>query len=231
MSKIKLNTFHLKIIALICMVVDHFAYIFLAASTPAYVVMRCVGRLAAPIFWFCLAEGYKHTSNKGEYLKRLFFSSLIMGLGNMLISIFLDINISFTTPNMFFAMTLMIVIIELISMIRNEKTLYLRCLSCISLVFAVLAILQLAEYKAFILASVLIFYFVENKFLKCSLFCCFSFILSILYLNIYQMFMMFAVIFFIFYSNEKPKHSLKFFFYIFYPIHFWILCIICYLIQ
>ena len=58
----KFNTFHLKLIAMIFMIIDHIAYFLMPANSMLWLIMRCIGRLAAPMFWFCFVEGYKHTS-------------------------------------------------------------------------------------------------------------------------------------------------------------------------
>ena len=69
-----MSTFALKIFALICMVIDH-----IGAFIPGMPVqMRWIGRLAAPIFMFCLCEGMDHTSNEKKYLARLYSAGVIM---------------------------------------------------------------------------------------------------------------------------------------------------------
>ena len=71
-----MTTFLLKILALICMVLDHIgAYI---PDVP--VQLRWIGRIAAPVYVFCLCEGIDHTSNEKKYLFRLYVSSVIMAV-------------------------------------------------------------------------------------------------------------------------------------------------------
>ena len=57
----------LKGIAAALMLTDHVGAILL----PEVLVLRCVGRLAFPIFAFFIAEGYAHTRNFGRYFRRL----------------------------------------------------------------------------------------------------------------------------------------------------------------
>ena len=57
----------LKCIAAALMLTDHVGAILL----PEVPVLRCVGRLAFPIFAFFIAEGYAHTRNFGRYFRRL----------------------------------------------------------------------------------------------------------------------------------------------------------------
>lgn len=57
----------LKGIAAALMLTDHVGAILL----PEVPVLRCVGRLAFPIFAFFIAEGYTHTRDFGRYFRRL----------------------------------------------------------------------------------------------------------------------------------------------------------------
>ena len=57
----------LKCIAAALMLTDHVGAILL----PEAPVLRCVGRLAFPIFAFFIAEGYAHTRDFGRYFRRL----------------------------------------------------------------------------------------------------------------------------------------------------------------
>ena len=71
-----MSIFSLKVFALVCMVIDH-----IAAYLPDMPVqMRWIGRIAAPIFIFCLCEGVDHTSNEKKYLFRLYIGSVIMAV-------------------------------------------------------------------------------------------------------------------------------------------------------
>ena len=57
----------LKCIAAVLMAVDHVGAILL----PEVLVLRCIGRLAFPIFAFFIAEGYAHTRDFWRYFRRL----------------------------------------------------------------------------------------------------------------------------------------------------------------
>lgn len=57
----------LKLIAAALMLIDHVGAILL----PETVILRCIGRLAFPIFAFFIAEGYAHTQSFGRYLLRM----------------------------------------------------------------------------------------------------------------------------------------------------------------
>lgn len=67
-----LTGFHLKLIALAAMIVDHVGAVF-----PTSDALRVVGRLAFPIYAFLIAEGCHHTRNRQNYLIRLGLFALI----------------------------------------------------------------------------------------------------------------------------------------------------------
>lgn len=61
----KLNSNHLKIIAIIAMTIDHATDLFYPAfpAQPLPIALHILGRLTAPIMWFFVAEGYYYTRN------------------------------------------------------------------------------------------------------------------------------------------------------------------------
>lgn len=69
----------LKIIAIISMTLDHvISVIFPNYPTDWWIILfHILGRLAAPIFWYMVAEGYYYTHNVKKYLFRLFIFSII----------------------------------------------------------------------------------------------------------------------------------------------------------
>lgn len=67
----------LKWIAILSMMTDHFACVFLQEETKLYVFLRLLGRIAFPIYAFLLTEGFLHTTNVKKYLQRLFFFALL----------------------------------------------------------------------------------------------------------------------------------------------------------
>lgn len=71
-----LTAFHLKVAALITMVIDHTAAVF---SFPQSVdtLMRSIGRIAFPIYAFFIAEGCRHTRSREKYMLRLGLFGLI----------------------------------------------------------------------------------------------------------------------------------------------------------
>ncbi|WP_325200269.1 TraX family protein [Oscillibacter sp.] len=67
----------LKWIALALMVLDHIHYMFAyTGRAPEWFSM--LGRLAAPLFLFCLAEGFSHTHDRRKYFIKVYAIHLLM---------------------------------------------------------------------------------------------------------------------------------------------------------
>lgn len=67
----------LKIIAIVSMVIDHCAYFLMENGTLLYDAMRCVGRIAFPVFAFLVVEGFAYTKNRKRYFAQLLVFALI----------------------------------------------------------------------------------------------------------------------------------------------------------
>lgn len=57
----------LKVIAMISMVIDHIALYMMEHGTVLYETMRCIGRIAFPVFALLIAEGFIHTRSRYRY--------------------------------------------------------------------------------------------------------------------------------------------------------------------
>ena len=68
-----LNGFHLKLIAICTMFIDHLGYTLF----PGDLWLRCVGRVAFPIFCFLIAEGCVYTHDRRKYALRLLAFALL----------------------------------------------------------------------------------------------------------------------------------------------------------
>lgn len=71
----------LKVIAIIAMTIDHIAWMgienYSQAETALQIILHCIGRLTAPIMFFFVAEGYRHTRSFRKYLLRLAVLSVV----------------------------------------------------------------------------------------------------------------------------------------------------------
>ena len=72
----------LKVIAMVSMTIDHIAYYILdqqleMGDSWLYETMRCIGRLAFPIFAFLIIEGYHHIQHIGRYMTALLVTAVV----------------------------------------------------------------------------------------------------------------------------------------------------------
>lgn len=227
---IKINSLYLKLFAVCFMTVDHVAYYFLLPNSEVYIIMRMIGRLAAPLFWFCFVEGYKRTSNRNRYKLRLLIAASIMSVGNLLLHALLGLDkLSILIPNMFLSFLISALIIDTIEdCIKSKEQIKIISLFVLSVILIVFAC-KFCEYSYFIVSFILVFYFIKNNTIKNILFVVSATILSIVEKNFLQIFSILAVLFFVNYDNSKPKYSFKYLFYLFYPLHIWLFVVSAFL--
>lgn len=75
----KLNSNHLKLIAIVAMTVDHIADLLYPGMPNNIIsnIFHIIGRLTAPIMLFFICEGFFYTKNLKKYITRLFIFALI----------------------------------------------------------------------------------------------------------------------------------------------------------
>lgn len=69
----RLNSNHLKFIAIAAMTVDHIADLLFPCfpANPIAIIMHLIGRITAPIMWFFICEGFHYTHNLKKYIARM----------------------------------------------------------------------------------------------------------------------------------------------------------------
>ena len=75
----KLNSNHIKLIAIIAMTIDHIADLLYPGMPNNIIsnIMHIIGRITAPIMFFFICEGFYYTKDLKKYITRLFIFSLI----------------------------------------------------------------------------------------------------------------------------------------------------------
>ncbi|GAA0222972.1 TraX family protein [Metaclostridioides mangenotii] len=219
----KFDSFTLKIIAIITMLLDHIYTYIGQSSLNIPIWFGYLGKLAAPIFFYLIVEGYFHTSNRLKYLTRLASFGLLM----IVIDKVININ-----NNIFLSLTLSIIIMMLIDTIRFGKSNKIAVFSAIALI-GCSSIYLFTEASIYGLIMTLTFYFCRDY--KILLALCYI-LLSIfpifpalstkdayeqLFLYDYQWMMIFAIIPILMYNGKLglKNNFTKWMFYIFYPLH------------
>jgi len=75
--KVGMSANTLKLIAIFAMLTDHIAWGFVPTASVSGEIMHIIGRLTAPIMCYFIAEGYHHTHNIKKYALRLGIFALI----------------------------------------------------------------------------------------------------------------------------------------------------------
>lgn len=72
-----IDSYYLKWIAIISMVVDHCTWVFVPTNSVLGCILHTIGKITGPVMFFFIAEGYHHTHNLKKYMLRLFIFSII----------------------------------------------------------------------------------------------------------------------------------------------------------
>ena len=225
------NAFTLKIIMVLLMVFDHIAQFI--PGTPYW--FHWFGRIVAPIFFFLLTEGYNHTRDRIAYMKRLFIWAGIMFLGNRILFLIIRRE-PLIFNNIFFSMALGIALLIVLEN-HNSKEGKDSTRSTL-LILLILFCSSFAEGSIISTAIILIFHYLKEDKIKMSMaYIAISTIFlqgGFSYKNLFilnpQWMMVFSLPFILMYNGKRGK-NIKYFFYVFYPIHIWVLYIIGYFIE
>lgn len=219
--------FQLKVMMVICMLIDHIAEFI--PGIPLW--FRYIGRLAAPVFCYLLVEGFIHTSSRKKYMKRLVTGGIIMIVGSNILTYIFNRSVMITN-NIFLAMAVSIAILNVIEWKQKEDS---NKVIAIAGIVALFIVSLVTEGGPFMPVLALIFYYNRDNKVKLSLwYTGVSLMILIgpadslyesLFIKNFQWMMVFALPFMLMYNGERGRKA-KYFFYIFYPTHIWILYVL-----
>ncbi len=213
------NSFALKVIAVMGMSLNHIGYIFQEALPfEIYALLITCGGLTFPIMAFLVAEGYKHTSDYLRYSLRLLIFAVISQIPY---SVFIGAG-----GNILFTLLLGLIVIRLYSFVKRKSLILL----FFPLVIGLNVFLDWSPYGA-----LMVFWF--HWFRNTSFRVVAPFLLPATYelMKVFEYFesmqvviipnLLFtyvgcsmAIVLLYFYNGKQGK-KLKYFFYIFYPAH------------
>ncbi len=230
-----MSGFVLKVIACIAMFCGHLPF----ANGSLAIPFIFIGRLAFPIFAFLISEGYVHTKSFKKYLTRLIVLALISQLPAYLLffNSFSDLYL-----NIYFTLALGLISIRVYDKVKNKYASFIMIF-----ILAFLAQISGCDFGAIGVLMILFFFITKNHnraFLILS-----QFVLMVLLfvddftlypLTIERIFYygtnlvvtISSLILIVLYNGKRGKNSkqIQLGFYLFYPIHLILLCLIKYFI-
>ena len=227
----------LKLIAMVAMVFDHVGDNFF----PDQVWMRVIGRIAMPIFAFCIAEGFSHTRDQKKYLLRMVVFALVSEIPFDLVTAgkvleFSHQNIMFTFSWAILGLLLYEKLTRRAEKVRNDqkqvtqgqarerqmmvKTGFIQGF-VILLAFIALSIFLGLDYNFLAVSLIFIFYLLRDKALSLRNLAGMAIHVLLRNMGIYW-FGLLGFLPLFFYSGKKGK-GLKWLFYTFYPGHLFLI--------
>ncbi len=220
-----MTIFIIKIIACVTMVLDHIKY---AIPETEGILTNYFGRLAFPLYAFLLTEGYVHTKDLKKYYYRMIIFAIISQIPFML---FRTLVGEWKMLNIMFTLLLGLIAITVYD---KEKRKYISIPIIILLIW--MGKILKVDYGWYGVTTVILLYLLKNN----KSFIPFSYLLLLIvyyYSRIKSFNFGTEIILYILFSwsstfimmiyNGKEGKKLKYFYYIFYPLHM----IIIYLIS
>ena len=208
----------LKLIAMIAMVFDHVGDNYFPGQT----WMRIIGRMALPIFAFCIAEGFSHTHDRLKYLKRMILFALVSEIPFDLVTA--GKVLEFTHQNIMLTFAWAIGGLMLFEKLGRKKAVAWLLLA----VMAVLSVLLGMDYNFLAVGLIDIYYLLRNKAPYLNNLAAAVYHVLLRNVGIYW----FGLLGFlpVFLYNGKRGRGLKWLFYVFYPGHLLLIWLVRYLI-
>ena len=222
-----LNGNQLKVIAMTAMTIDHLTSVIWPNYPKEWwiLALHIIGRMAAPIFWFFIAEGYHYTRNWKKYAARLLLFAVISHFAY---------NFAFGIPFVPFQNSVLnqtsviwslfwgliaLVIQERSGLKQWQKTVVICVILVISFCsdwscIAVLAIMEIAENRGNFKKQV------SGMMLWVAVYAVVYMLFIDLVYGMMQLFVVLTVPLLRIYNGEKGKWSgMKYLFYLYYPLH------------
>ena len=246
-KKITLGIFSnntLKIIAAIAMVCDHAGVLLF----PKFTILRIIGRLAFPIFAYLIAEGAKHTRNKLRHLIVFASFAAIIQAVYFLVNPSLEMSVMVT-------FTLSLLMIYALDALKNsffakkpsKRRIALTAVLFVGSVALTILLDRVVDLDYGLSGALLpifpaiftapkaegtpaIFKKADTKLIRVAATALGVIALSIDYGG-HQFFSLLAIPLLILYSEKRGKLNMKYFFYIFYPLHLVLLYLIAILMR
>ncbi|WP_252236004.1 TraX family protein [Clostridium sp. ZS1] len=224
----KLNSFTLKTFAIIAMIMDHIFTYLMSTSIHVPLWFSSIGKLASPIFFYLIVEGFFHTKSRKRYFARLAFFGGVMIILDTILGIHNNIFLSLSLS------VLLLICIDYFRNIEDKRKKFLFIIPILGIGFLYFN----TEASIYGFVETLIFYFCREK----------KVLLSILFVSFYGLFLatvlqaknpliftvnnqwmsVFAIIPILMYNGKLGLKNTftKWMFYIVYPLHLTIIILL-----
>lgn len=241
-----MTSFALKLIAAITMLIDHTGLILFPKAT----IFRVIGRLAFPIYAYCIAEGFRHTKSRLKYFLRIFILGALC-----------QVVYTFVTSDVYIGILLVfsmsIVIMALadsaktalggktspissllksklgLSLSKKQDTVLSVTLTLLAGVAAYLLCIHVeVDYGFFGIMLPVFTSLFENRKQRLVMFsaCLIALCIDLTDVMMIQYWSLATIPLIATYNGERGRHGMKYFFYVFYPLHLVVLYGIQYLL-
>lgn len=220
-----MSSFVIKIIAAASMLIDHMGLLLF----PQYRFMRILGRLAFPLYAFCIAEGFYYTRDR----KRYFWQIFVLGLACQIVYFIADGSMYLGVLIAFSLSILLMWTLDGVKKALAAKDGTMKAAAIFVLSLAAVAALchfMTVDYGFVGILLPVLAFASDKKWLRLGLF---SLGLVALCAVIYcsggldvQWWALAALPLLALYNGKPGKYRMKYFFYVFYPAHLAILYLI-----
>ena len=223
-----LNGNHLKLIAAVTMLLDHAGILLF----PRVQLLRVIGRLAYPIFAFMIAEGCRYTKNRLRYFLMVF----CLGVGCQLVYFFVG---GAAYLNILLTFSVSILLIYILQEMYRAQTKKKEALWSVLFAAGFLSAYGIQHIITMdygfwgIMVPVFVSFAHQRKFPRWASVVLLGVGLVLLGADMggIQHWALLAVPLLLLYSGERGKYKMKYFFYIFYPVHLAVLQGIAWLVR
>ncbi len=210
----------LKLIAAFTMFIDHAGLIVFGNA----LWMRTVGRLAFPLYAFFIAEGFRHTKSRRRYFLTIF-----------LLGVFCQAVAWIVEPgeilNVLLTFSVSIALMALLEKAKDEPLYFAAFMAALAATFFFCRYVDI-DYGFFgIILPLFPAFFTDRRWrhgafsLGLLLLCANSALKG----NYLQSVSLLSALLLLFYNGERGRYKMKYFFYVFYPLHLALLWGIAYL--
>ena len=218
-----MTSFVIKIIAALSMFIDHMGLILF----PHVGIFRIIGRLAFPIYAYCIAEGFRYTRNRLKYFLGIFILGALCQTvytivdGELYLGVLITFSISIVI--MYFVLAKLYFALSKSHLTSRADAIISAALSAIAIGAAFVLTTKIEiDYGFFgIMLPVFASFFTDKPHRLITFSAC---LVALCLVNtsagdLVQYWSLLAVPILAVYNGKPGKYRLKYFFYIFYPAH------------